>query len=90
MGEKILWVAKLILYNKCTTGSIISINLSFYYRAMLNERKKENIGIKTERLVNGIDSIVSKVNQDSYRHFIFDKAVKNINWKRVGTFNKWW
>ena len=80
-------IVKAVLRQKIGTGRINMSDFRLYYKAT---------DIRTawswhkDRNVNQWNKIESsEINQHSYRHFIFDKGGKNIQWRKHNLFNKW-
>jgi hypothetical protein len=84
---KIPRTAKIVVNNKRTAGGITIHTLKLYYRTTVIKTAchwyKDRRVDQWKRIEN------SEIKPHTYGHLIFDKDVKNIQWKKGIIFNKW-
>ena len=79
-------IAKSFLNSKRCWGITI-LDLKLYYRAIVI--KTVRYWYRDRQVYQWNRFTDTEVNPSNYGHLIFDKEVKNIQWKKESIFNKW-
>ena len=80
-------IVKAILRKKNGTGGINLPNFRFYYKAIVIKKEDRNIDQK-QKYRSMEQNRKLRDNPCTYRHLIFDKGGKNIQWRKDNLFNK--
>jgi hypothetical protein len=86
-NNKIPRIPKNILNNKRTSGGITMHDLKLHYRAIVI--KTAWYWYRDTKIDQWSRTEDPEMNQHTYRHLIFDKGAKTIQWKKDSVFNKW-